>query len=404
MKEKKKVGLLIPLLSKGGAGRAVSRISKLLISKYDLYIVLYEASNIEYEFEGTLVDLHVGSEEELSIKKVFRQFKRLFAVKQIKKKLKLDVMISFLDIANICNIITKTDKCKVIVSVRGSIRLNRESTKLEYFKKKILKRIYKKADSIISVSKQIEALLINEIHIPPTKVSVIYNPISFEEVYRKIDKLVFDEFIKFIKNKKVLTSAGELIYIKGQYNIIKALYRVLKDEDDVVLVIMGDGPLKEQLMQLVDDLDLESSVFFTGYYENVFSIFKHSDLYILSSISEGFPNVLIEAMACGLPVIATDCESGPREILYDTPDFNMIIQDVTAADYGLVIPKVSENIDWNSRHIDKSQESLAKAISLLLSNKKLYDTYKNKSLERAKFFSSEKCKEGYFRTIEKVLS
>lgn len=81
------------------------------------------------------------------------------------------------------------------------------------------------------------------------------------------------------------------------------------------LLIVGHGDKETQLRRLIKDLGLESNAILMGGQENPYKFMKHSDLYVLSSLTEGFPNAMVEAMSVGLPILAVDCKSGPREIL-----------------------------------------------------------------------------------------
>src|SRR5699024_1749281 len=122
------------------------------------------------------------------------------------------------------------------------------------------------------------------------------------------------------------------------------------------LIILGEGYLFEYLNELVKQFELENDVFFLGYQENPFKYIARADIYVLPSLHEGFPNALCEAMACGKPVVSTDCPSGPREILFQNPDINMTLpEQITRADYGILTPQL-EGVKFDAKEpISKSE-------------------------------------------------
>lgn len=144
----------------------------------------------------------------------------------------------------------------------------------------------------------------------PDHVKVIYNGIA--------DKsgVVAHDFSKDYPGKKVILSAGRLSDQKGFDDLITAFATVSHKRDDLVLVIAGKGKLEDELKAHARNLGVEEKVKFLGFIENVDPLMKGCDLFVLSSLFEGMPNVVMEAMAVGKPVIATDV-NGARELMND---------------------------------------------------------------------------------------
>jgi glycosyltransferase involved in cell wall biosynthesis len=114
---------------------------------------------------------------------------------------------------------------------------------------------------------------------------------------------------------KNIVAMGQLIWQKGFDLLLDVFARVSKTDKNWNLIIAGTGIMRDELHQQVKKLGLEDSVFFLGHVRNPFAIFAKCDIFVLSSRYEGFPNVLLEAMVCGLPPVSFDCPSGPGEII-----------------------------------------------------------------------------------------
>lgn len=157
---------------------------------------------------------------------------------------------------------------------------------------------------------------------------------------------------------------GRLSHEKGFDLLIEAFARTAAHSDSWSLVLLGDGPLRSELEKMVKDLGIATRVKFLGNVKNPFPIMKQADIFVLPSRLEGFPNALCEAMACGLPVIAIDCATGPREIIRDGID-------------GLLVPQGSIDL-------------LAKAMDTLMNNLELRKSFGNKALEVTERFRPER--------------
>jgi len=142
----------------------------------------------------------------------------------------------------------------------------------------------------------------------------IYNIVKDRESDYKMREELVD--VWFNDDIPMIVAAGRLAPWKGFSDLIYAIKEVNKSIE-VRLTILGGGPLKEELESQVEGLNLKSSVKLTGYVKNTLKYFNKSDVFVLSSHVEGLPNVLVEAMMCGCTPVATDCPTGPREVLKD---------------------------------------------------------------------------------------
>lgn len=230
--------------------------------------------------------------------------------------------------------------------------------------------LYPKADKIVAVSKGVKNDLVQSFGVLSDCITVIYNPVVTPNIVDRSTEYTKDDDW-FNSDIPVILSVGRLHPQKRFEVLIQAAAKV-NENIPARLIILGNGAEKENLMALVNRLNLTSKVRFAGYQENPFSYMAKSSLFVLSSQNEGLPGVLIEAMACGCPVVASQCNSGPEEIL----DYGK---------WGTLVP-VGE--------VDKFAKEIINAL------KKKHD--KQLLMERAQFFSANSAVEHYIRMFESV--
>ena len=171
--------------------------------------------------------------------------------------------------------------------------------------------IYKKASAVIGNSQKLSEDFSKKIHKP---VITIYNPVEITKInYFKNESV---DFIKYDKSKINIIAVGRLARQKDYITMLKG-FRMAKMKTEISLWIIGEGEERKNIEDFISTNNLTESVHLIGYQTNVYKYINQCDLYIQTSLYEGLPNSLIEALAVGLPVICTDCLSGPREILMD---------------------------------------------------------------------------------------
>ena len=193
-----------------------------------------------------------------------------------------------------------------VFNYRLIIRLNTSPNKYinNNFKKYIFKKIYKTADEIIVNSKQFRSLLKKQLQISS---KFIYNPVIFDFKIKKKDN-------KFDKKLKIL-NIGRLTDQKDQITLLKALNLLKKNNIPFLAKIIGSGYKYDELENYIKQNNLKNEVKLLGYKEKAYKFMNKASVFILSSKYEGLPNVLIEAQQFNLPIISTNCPSGPNEIL-----------------------------------------------------------------------------------------
>jgi len=175
------------------------------------------------------------------------------------------------------------------------------------------RRLYLNADAIHAVSQGVADASAKQFGLPREKISVVYNPVVTDKMLR-LAKV--DEDYPWLpeKSRPMIVAAGRLTKQKN-FSILIRAFSLVRKNLDISLVIMGEGELRSELETLISEYDLQGHVLLPGFVENPFFVMKQAKLFVLSSAWEGLPNVLIQAMACGTPVVSTNCPSGPAEIL-----------------------------------------------------------------------------------------
>jgi glycosyltransferase involved in cell wall biosynthesis len=186
--------------------------------------------------------------------------------------------------------------------------------KFSGFKKILIKFAYNKADKIVAVSKGIKKVLEEKFYIASDNITVIYNPIPLEEIKVKMSAPVECKFFSE-GNNSIIIGVGRLERQKRFDILLKAFELTIKEVNSARLIILGQGNLEKELKKLAVNLKIDSQVYFGGFQANSYAWLSKAALFVLSSDYEGFPMSILEAMACGIPVISSDCLTGPNEII-----------------------------------------------------------------------------------------
>jgi glycosyltransferase involved in cell wall biosynthesis len=230
-----------------------------------------------------------------------------------------DALLSLMSHANVIALLANRlagNATRVVVSERTSFsEVRRHFRSLRDSVVRLAMRlVYPWAAKVIVVARENIEDLHRGIGLPRERIVALPNPVipkDFEPLSREAVQLA-----PFAQSRPVIVAAGSLTFIKDFPTLIRAV-ALARRTCDVALVILGEGPDRTELERLVAELGLAGHVFLPGFVPNPFPYFRAASVFALSSILEGMPGVLIQAMACGTPVVSTDCRSGPREILGD---------------------------------------------------------------------------------------
>ncbi len=236
---------------------------------------------------------------------LFRYYSKLAEAIQ---KFAPDILVSSLQLANIQTLIA----LKLIPAQKRPFCIIRQEGVFPTPPGFLARKLYPTADRIIAVSEGLRKYLLENIALPPDKVTTLYNPCNLNEVetlsLQEVDHPWFASTIPIIIN------VARLVEQKDHETLVRAFQKVLLKKT-ARLLIVGDGPLKIKLETMVAKLELNDSVCFLGFENNPYRYVSKAKVFVLTSRSEGFGNVILEAMSCGTPVISTDCPWGPKEII-----------------------------------------------------------------------------------------
>lgn len=315
MDSKIKITFFAASLYFGGNEKCLIDILKSLNrEKFQISLVLCERRG---EFlDSVPKDINIFSFDRSHIRSV------VFKLGEYFRKEKPDIFISSLTHVNIVTLIAKMlfrAKSKIVVMEQTTLSLTPVTAKnimekflLKFIFPVLIKFFYPKADYIICGSLGMKRDLVSIIG-NFTKIKVIYNLLDVNDIITKSLEKLEEQWLK--KDKNIVIAVGRLVKAKDYSTLIKAFKLVLHKIPFALLIILGYGPEEKNLKNLVSLLEMQSSVKFLGFKENPYKYIANSSVFVLSSIREGFGNVIVEAMACGTPVVATDCRSGPGEII-----------------------------------------------------------------------------------------
>jgi glycosyltransferase involved in cell wall biosynthesis len=404
---KKKVMFIIPHLGSGGAERVVANLCNGL-ADYERIVLIFE-NIIKHNVDAQIISINSPATQNL-FKKLLNFPVRYLKIRKLKEEIKPDFVVSLVEPANLFNALTKISNQKTILSFRS----NYTATLLEdpFFGKGItriilktfytlaLKTIYNRADLLVAISKGVAEDLIKNYGINSNKVKVIYNPYPIDEIRELVKEPLgsYEEIFKY----PVLITAGRLTKPKGHWYLLR-VYKALKEKHkDLKLAILGEGELKDYLVKLSEELGLKTyvwdrdelsesfDVYFLGFQKNPFKFIARSKLFVFPSLWEGFGNVLVEAMACGAPVVSSDCRSGPREILAPNTDFSHQTQKPESAEYGVLMPVFEVKYKSANEPLEEKEIMWVETIDKLLEDESLRERYSEKAKQRAEDFKIEK--------------
>ncbi|WP_158233681.1 glycosyltransferase [Sporosarcina sp. P21c] len=352
---KKKIAIIIPSLRGGGAERVFVNITNNIDpDKFNVRLIVIKK-------EGPYVKLLKDSIDVVDLKSGRVRYSLIKLVKAL-NEFRPDIVISTLGHLNLMLIGLKPLlKSNPKILVREASTPSKSLTELPKNKKRIFKFLYKslypKANIIIAQCEEMKNDIIKSFSLNESKVKYIYNPLDILKI-----KTDGEKENPYMTEKINIIAVGRLTYAKG-FDILIESFKIVMDRiPNAQLTILGNGELKESLVSQIKKLNLEKNISLIEFQENPYPYFFYADTFVLSSRWEGFPNTLLEALACNVKVVSTECKSGPREIIGNN-------------EYGILVPT-------------EDSEKLAQGIISSINSKR-------NSRERAKEFEINKIVKEY---------
>lgn len=382
----KKILFVIPYLHKGGAERVVSNLTMNFPNDWDIDILINSDKYIDYPVRGNIISL--GIDEKPRTGSVLFQFKvfvkRVMKLYKLKKENHYKACISHLDSANVANILSGKFQCRVIVTAHSSLVQQSRLPQYKYIVNPLVRLFYNRADQVVAVSSGIKEELHYYFGLRKNKVTVIENGCDLATMESQIGEPLSDEEAALFHGKRIIITTGRLTEAKGQWHLIRAFAKIHEKMTDTLLVILGVGTLENYLKDLAVRCGMKDSVYFAGFSDNPYKYIRRASVFVLSSMYEGFPCALAEAVCLGCPCVSTDFGSAAREILASESELTgEKVSGPTKVEYGVLTPVCSGRM-YQSMDIplEKQEEYLADAVSILLNDPEQCREYAAKSIEK----------------------
>ena len=359
---KKKVLFFIPFFRAKGGG--LPKVASTLILKfadeYDISIITLFHYQEKYPYKGKYFTLKVKNYYTGAITK-------FIYLQKLIKSISPDIIISFMFYTSFW-IIPIMYLFKIDAPLIISINSNPESQyKKRFYFKYLMKILYplKKLTAVVPVSKELKSILYKKYRINKSKIIPIYNGVDIE----KIKQLATEEinlYEETFNNPNIIKfiTVGRLSAEKGHKYLIEAFTKVLKEIPNSKLFIIGEGKTRPQIEKMIQERNLNNSVILIGFLRNPYNYISRSDIFVLPSLSEGLPYALIEALICKIPIVSTNCETGPNEILEN-------------GKYG-ILTKVADSDDLAEKMISLAKDEEIRAHFSNISHQRI-DIFNNKN-------------------------
>jgi glycosyltransferase involved in cell wall biosynthesis len=355
-----RIAFFLPNLAGGGAERVALNLLKGMMERDEILLDLVVADT-----EGPYLD-QVPDRVRLVNLGTGRVTKAIPALAKYLKEYQPLALVSHMNHANIAAILAKElarSKTKLVVVEHDTLSASKSKLRRSRFLPPIMKWLYPRADVIVGVSQGVAEDLDAVLSFQPGTVKTVYNPVVDRALMMKAQASVEHPWFA-AGSPPVFLAVGRLSPQKDFANLIAA-FAIVRQQQAARLLILGEGDLRGELEAQIAALGIGEDVSLHGFVQNPYAYMSKAATFVLSSRWEGLPTVLIEAMACGCAVVATDCPSGPQEIL-------------AAGKYGLLVP-IEDAAALAAAMLQTLEQPMTRA----------------DSIERGRYFSAERAVDDY---------
>ena len=388
----KRVAIIISGLYGGGMERVAAQLSIMLSEAgYVAYIMLggYDKGKI-YKHKGKIITVpfKYGDGQQSVGRELVLLLYNSYLLRRCKKANKIDIAISFAPEMNMLNMLSGTNDRKIL-TIHSCLSARKDVRGLCYQNR--IYKIYNHAYKVIAVSKWCKKDLIQHYGINKNKVKVIYNPVEES-----------DGQYALLSKENVVLVVGRMQDVKQQWHIIRAFKIVLEKVPDAKLVIAGQGENRKYFLRLCADMEIDNSVIFKGFVNDIDMLYRQAKCIVFSSASEAFPCSVIEAMANGVPVVAADCPGGIREIIAGNIHCTEVIKKAVRVKGGILTPRLDGNKYDGKAPITEAEYELAKGIVYLLENEGVRTKLASNCLKISQSYDERKIRRKWLKLLQNI--
>lgn len=314
-----RVAFLINSMEGGGAERAVQSLLRYAVERgsSEVVLLLLLENRVHLDIPEGIPVLARRRWARSGVGKILSLLPQALWLRRIVRRQEITAVVSHLERSNLANGLSKALGSPHRVVIVEHTNPSRNYTGRGFgaqVMRWLIRRIYLLADVVLAVSEGVKQSLTEGFGIPAATVAVACGPCDLRRVHTlalESADMPWQE-----ENAPAICTVGRLVVPKGHVHLLRAFAR-LRQTMPARLILIGEGPLDGELRELADQLGISDSVAFLGWQDNPYKYLARSTLFAFSSLWEGLGIAVVEALACGVPVVAFDCESGPREILQD---------------------------------------------------------------------------------------
>lgn len=398
--EKKKILMIIPRLAAGGAERVVSNLTLNLSDVYKIDILL-DYNSIEYPYNAQVLTLSSECEEPKGIRQIALYIKKYIILRKMKKQKKYDAYISHSRISDIINVLSGYKKENVILTKHCSLTRPSDNNIKEKILQKLERYAYTHAPKVIAVSDGVKEELEELFGIKNEKIRAIWNGSDINKIKKLAQEELLEEQKQWFQNSThVVVGMGRYIMEKGFGHLIRAFSRVINVYPDAKLILLGEGELRSYYEKLICEMNLSEHVILAGFQENPYSVIKHSNVFVFSSVTEGFGYALAETICCSIPCIVTEFSKAAREILGYSGEEDKLRDEYRILETGILSPVCSGTLYSASEKLEEAEIILANSIVYALEHPKEMRQMVNCNQKREHLFSLSRMADKWMEFIE----